>query len=78
MLNRLKLAHKMFLMPILAGAAVLVIDHDMTFLLPLAQRLVCLDAGRVIAHGRPDEVVEEPAVIAAYFGAPVISSAAAP
>jgi branched-chain amino acid transport system permease protein len=60
------------------GAAVLVIDHDMTFLLPLAQRLVCLDAGRVIAHGQPDEVVEEPAVIAAYFGAPVISSAAAP
>ncbi len=53
------------------GAAVLVIDHDMTFLLPLAQRLVCLDAGRVIAHGTPDDVVGEPAVIAAYFGAPV-------
>jgi branched-chain amino acid transport system permease protein len=50
------------------GAAVLVIDHDMTFLLPLAQRLVCLDAGRVIAHGAPGDVVGEPAVIAAYFG----------
>jgi branched-chain amino acid transport system permease protein len=50
------------------GAAVLVIDHDMTFLLPLAQRLVCLDAGQVIAHGAPDEVVGKPAVIAAYFG----------
>jgi len=50
------------------GAAVLVIDHDMTFLLPLAQRLVCLDAGQVIAHGAPDDVVEEPAVVAAYFG----------
>lgn len=50
------------------GAAVLVIDHDMTFLLPLAQRLVCLDAGRVIAHGAPGEVVGEPAVVAAYFG----------
>ncbi|NNE86218.1 MAG: branched-chain amino acid ABC transporter ATP-binding protein/permease [Alphaproteobacteria bacterium] len=60
------------------GAAVLVIDHDMTFLLPLAQRLVCLDAGQVIAHGLPDEVVEEAAVIAAYFGAPVISPASAP
>ncbi|NKB48790.1 MAG: ATP-binding cassette domain-containing protein [Alphaproteobacteria bacterium] len=53
------------------GAAVLVIDHDMTFLLPLAQRLVCLDAGHVIAQGVPDEVVGEPAVIAAYFGAAV-------
>ncbi len=51
------------------GAAILVIDHDMTFLLPLAQRLVCLDAGQVIAGGSPSEVVEEPAVIAAYFGA---------
>jgi branched-chain amino acid transport system permease protein len=51
------------------GAAVLVIDHDMTFLLPLAQRLVCLDAGQVIAHGAPDEVIGEPAVVAAYFGA---------
>ncbi len=50
------------------GAAVLVIDHDMTFLLPLAQRLVCLDAGQVIAHGAPDAVVGEPAVVAAYFG----------
>lgn len=50
------------------GASVLVIDHDMTFLLPLAQRLVCLDAGQVIAHGAPDDVVGEPAVIAAYFG----------
>lgn len=51
------------------GAAVLVIDHDMNFLLPLAQRLVCLDSGHVIAHGPPAEVVHEPAVIAAYFGA---------
>ena len=51
-----------------AGGAVLVIDHDMTFLLPLAQRLVCLDAGRVIAQGQPDDVVRAPAVVAAYFG----------
>ncbi len=50
------------------GAAVLVIDHDMTFLLPLAQRLICLDAGQVIARGAPDDVVGEPAVVAAYFG----------
>ncbi len=50
------------------GAAVLVIDHDMAFLLPLAQRLICLDAGQVIARGAPDDVVGEPAVVAAYFG----------
>jgi branched-chain amino acid transport system permease protein len=50
------------------GSAVLVIDHDMTFLLPLAQQLICLDAGQVIARGAPNNVVGDPAVVAAYFG----------
>ncbi|MDA1132891.1 MAG: branched-chain amino acid ABC transporter ATP-binding protein/permease [Proteobacteria bacterium] len=51
------------------GAAVLVIDHDMEFLLPLARRLICLDAGQIIAQGAPADVVGQPAVVAAYFGA---------
>lgn len=51
-----------------SGLAVLVVDHGMDFLLPLADRLVCLDAGRVIAAGPPEAVRRDPAVIAAYLG----------
>jgi len=50
------------------GLAVLVVDHGMDFLLPLADRIVCLDAGRVLAAGTPDEVRRNPAVVAAYLG----------
>lgn len=50
------------------GVAVLVIDHDMDFLVPLADRLTCLAGGRVVADGAPDEVIADPAVRDAYFG----------
>jgi len=53
-----------------AGIAILVIEHDMNFLLPLADRLICIDRGRIIAAGTPDAVVQAPAVRQAYFGAP--------
>jgi branched-chain amino acid transport system permease protein len=50
------------------GIAVILVDHGMPFLLPLAHRVVCLDAGRVIAMGGPAEVVADPAVRRAYLG----------
>ncbi len=52
-----------------AGLAIIVIEHDVAFLTPLADRLACLDSGRVIAVGSPGAVREDPAVLAAYFGA---------
>ena len=52
------------------GLSILVIEHNMPFLMPLAERMVCLDHGVVIAQGTPAEIRANPLVIAAYLGAP--------
>ena len=50
------------------GIAVLLIEHDMHFLLPLAHRVVVLNFGAKIAEGAPGEVRSHPAVVDAYLG----------
>jgi ABC-type branched-subunit amino acid transport system ATPase component len=50
------------------GIAVLLIEHDMHFLLPLAHRVVVLNFGAKIAEGTPAEVRSHPAVVGAYLG----------
>jgi len=50
------------------GTAVLVVEHDLDFVNGMAERLVVLDHGTVLATGTPSEVFAHPAVRHAYLG----------
>jgi len=51
-----------------AGVAVLLIEHDVAFVGRIADRVVALERGRVIAEGTPAEVRADPEVLRSYFG----------
>ncbi len=50
------------------GAAMFVIEHDMPLIMSISDRVYCLEAGQVIAEGTPEEVRNNPLVIASYLG----------
>ncbi len=50
------------------GCAILLIEHDMGVLRRLADRVVALDTGEVVAEGTADEVLAHPRVLASYLG----------
>jgi len=50
------------------GMAILVVEHDMNFVMGVCDQVVVLDFGAKIAEGTPDQVRNNPGVIAAYLG----------
>ncbi len=50
------------------GLTVLLVDHDMQFVMDISDEVVVLDQGQKIAEGTPDEIQNDARVIAAYLG----------
>jgi branched-chain amino acid transport system ATP-binding protein len=50
------------------GVTVLMVEHVMEIVMPLVDRAIVLDLGKVLVEGKPAEIVRDPKVIAAYLG----------
>ena len=49
-------------------ATLVVVEHDLPLILSISSRIYCLEAGEVIAHGAPNEIRDNPRVVASYLG----------
>lgn len=50
------------------GVTVLMVEHVMEIVMPLVDRAVVLDLGKVLVEGKPTDIVRDPRVIKAYLG----------
>ncbi|MCI3208682.1 MULTISPECIES: ABC transporter ATP-binding protein [Pandoraea] len=51
------------------GVTVMLVEHDMNMVMAIADRILVLDFGKVLAQGNAQEIRSNPAVVAAYLGA---------
>jgi branched-chain amino acid transport system ATP-binding protein len=51
------------------GITIIMIEHIMQAVMRFSQRVVCLDAGKIICEGTPSSIVQNPDVQKAYLGA---------
>ena len=51
-----------------AGATVLVIEHDMDFVMDISDDVICLAEGKILAEGKPKEIRNNSKVLEAYLG----------
>src|SRR5205823_7711995 len=52
------------------GATIVIVEHDVPLAASLCDRLIVLEAGRVVSAGPTEAVLRDPAAIEAYLGAP--------
>jgi branched-chain amino acid transport system ATP-binding protein len=52
-----------------SGVTVVLVEHDMKLVMGISDHILVLDHGRKLAEGKPEQVRNDPAVIAAYLGA---------
>ena len=50
------------------GVTVLMVEHVMEIVMPLVDRAIVLDLGKVLVEGKPADIVRNPKVISAYLG----------
>ena len=50
------------------GMTILLVEHDMEFVMGLADRLIVMDFGEKLAEGTPEAIQRDPAVLEAYLG----------
>jgi branched-chain amino acid transport system ATP-binding protein len=58
------------------GVSILIVEHVMKVIMALGERVIVMESGRLIADGKPHDVVNQPDVLKAYFGEQYVATRA--